>query len=120
MDRWALRYPLMSMSQHSSFAHTPTLNAYQSTGITLHNVESVCISLYNNHVVAHRSKVWRTSTSEPTRGGIIWTVLKDVTKYLPLFAKPGSLILDLNNIIDHRLGLTGEYNGKLLPKLMSL
>jgi hypothetical protein len=41
-----------------------------------------------------------------------------VTKYLPLFAKPGSFILDLNNLVDSELGLTGEYNGRLLSKLM--
>ncbi|KAG8861267.1 hypothetical protein FRB91_009178 [Serendipita sp. 411] len=52
-------------------------------GVTLSNVE-----------------IWRTSTSEPTPGGIIWTVLKDVTKYIPLFAEPGTLIVDLNNVID--------------------
>lgn len=44
--------------------------------------------------------VWRTSTSEPTQDGIIWTALKDVSKYLSLFAKPGTLIVDLNNIVD--------------------
>jgi hypothetical protein len=43
-----------------------------------------------------------------------------VTKYLPLFAKPGSFILDLNNIVDRELGLTGEYDGKLLSNLTSL
>jgi len=74
--------------------------------------------LYSD-LVAHRFTVWRTSTSEPTRAGIIWTVLKDVTKYLPLFAKPGSFILDLNNIIDPKLGLTGEYDGELLSKSAS-
>lgn len=43
-----------------------------------------------------------------------------MTKYLPLFAKPGSFILDLNNIVDPKLGLTGAYNGKLLSQPTSL
>jgi hypothetical protein len=55
--------------------------------------------------------VWRTSTAEPTKTGIIWTALKDVSRYIPLFSKPGTLILDLNNIIAPDVGLTGEYDG---------
>ncbi|KDQ19824.1 hypothetical protein BOTBODRAFT_27248 [Botryobasidium botryosum FD-172 SS1] len=56
-------------------------------------------------------EIWRTSTAEPSRGaGIIWTHLKDVSRYLPLFAKPGTLILDLNNIIDTSIGIDGEYD----------
>ena len=52
--------------------------------------------------------VWRTSTPEPTRGdGIIWTYLKDVTRFLPLFAEPGTFILQLDNLI--QTGLDGEY-----------
>ncbi|KIM33130.1 hypothetical protein M408DRAFT_61343 [Serendipita vermifera MAFF 305830] len=62
-------------------------------GVTLQNVE-----------------IWRTSTSEPTLKGIIWTALKDVSKYLPLFSKPGTLIVDLNNIVDPGSGLTGEFD----------
>ncbi|QRW01614.1 peptide-N(4)-(N-acetyl-beta-glucosaminyl)asparagine amidase A [Ceratobasidium sp. AG-Ba] len=57
-------------------------------------------------------EIWRTSTAEPTTTGIIWTHLKDVTKYIPLFAKPGRMIVDLNNIVDASLGLNGEYDGK--------
>ncbi|KAF8329143.1 peptide N-acetyl-beta-D-glucosaminyl asparaginase amidase A-domain-containing protein [Cantharellus anzutake] len=55
-------------------------------------------------------EIWRTSTAEPTKTGIIWTVLKDVSRYMPLFAQPGRMILDLNNIIDPKLRLTGEYD----------
>ncbi|KAG6820360.1 hypothetical protein H0H93_001552 [Arthromyces matolae] len=55
--------------------------------------------------------VWRTSTPEPTRGdGIIWTYIKDVTQYIPLFAKPGIFILQLDNLIQP--GLDGVYSGK--------
>ncbi|KAJ3541852.1 hypothetical protein NM688_g6033 [Phlebia brevispora] len=53
-------------------------------------------------------EIWRTSTPEPTRGdGIIWTYLKDVTRYTPLFAVPGTFTLELDNLIE--TGLDGEY-----------
>ncbi|KIP09482.1 hypothetical protein PHLGIDRAFT_116276 [Phlebiopsis gigantea 11061_1 CR5-6] len=53
-------------------------------------------------------EIWRTSTPEPTTGdGIIWTYLKDVTRFLPLFSKAGSFILQLDNLIE--TGLDGEY-----------
>ncbi|OSD08639.1 hypothetical protein PYCCODRAFT_1441479 [Trametes coccinea BRFM310] len=53
-------------------------------------------------------EIWRTSTPEPTRGdGIIWTYLKDVTRYTPLFAKPGTFILQLDNLLE--TGLDGQY-----------
>ncbi|KAG6900891.1 hypothetical protein C0993_010010 [Termitomyces sp. T159_Od127] len=54
-------------------------------------------------------EIWRTSTPEPTRGdGIIWTYVKDVTRYIPLFAKPGTFILQLDNLIQP--GLDGIYS----------
>ncbi|CAA7271697.1 unnamed protein product [Cyclocybe aegerita] len=54
-------------------------------------------------------EIWRTSTPEPTRGdGIIWTYIKDVTRYTPLFAKPGTFILQLDNLIQE--GLDGIYS----------
>ncbi|KAL0946894.1 hypothetical protein HGRIS_013058 [Hohenbuehelia grisea] len=54
-------------------------------------------------------EIWRTSTPEPTRGdGIIWTYVKDVTRYTPLFAKPGTFILQLDNLI--QTGLDGVYS----------
>lgn len=57
------------------------------------------------------ASVWRTSTPEPTRGdGIIWTYVKDVTRYTPLFAKPGVFILQLDNLIQQ--GLDGVYSSK--------
>lgn len=52
-------------------------------------------------------EIWRTSTPEPTQDGIIWNYQKDVTRYIPLFAKNGSLILELDNILTS--SLTGEY-----------
>ena len=72
----------------------------------------------------------RTSTPEPTPLGIIWTQLKDVSTYLPVFARSGyyyffivfctlrshygglhrPLVLDLGNLISSTL--TGEYDSK--------
>lgn len=54
-------------------------------------------------------EIWRTSTAEPTKTGIIWTALKDVSRYVPLFSKPGKLVVDLNNVIDTSIGINGEY-----------
>ncbi|PPR06641.1 hypothetical protein CVT26_001183 [Gymnopilus dilepis] len=53
-------------------------------------------------------EIWRTSTPEPTLNGIIWTYVKDVTRYTPLFAKPGTFILQLDNLIE--TGLNGVYS----------
>ncbi|KAF5380981.1 hypothetical protein D9615_003958 [Tricholomella constricta] len=54
-------------------------------------------------------EVWRTSTPEPTRGdGIIWTYIKDVSQYTPLFAEPGTFIFQLDNLIQP--GLDGIYS----------
>lgn len=52
------------------------------------------------HLTGSFSTVWRTSTAEPTRTGIIWSYEKDVTRFSPLFAKPSELLLELNNVID--------------------
>lgn len=60
------------------------------------------------------SEVWRTSTPEPIKGdGIVWTQLKDVTRYIPLFAKSGTFILELDNVVT--TGLDGLYASKFLP-----
>lgn len=55
--------------------------------------------------------VWRSSTPEPTSTGIIWTYIKDVTRYTPLFSKPGTFILQLDNLI--QTGLNGVYSTTL-------
>ncbi|EJD49003.1 hypothetical protein AURDEDRAFT_183127 [Auricularia subglabra TFB-10046 SS5] len=65
-------------------------------------------SVYLNAV-----EIWRTSTPEPTSLGIIWTALKDVSHYTALFSRPGTLVLDLANLLDASLGLTGEYDVRL-------
>ena len=54
--------------------------------------------------------VWRTSTPEPTEDGIIWTYIKDVTRYKPLFEETGLFILQLDNLIEQ--GLDGIYSSK--------
>lgn len=78
------------------------------------------------------SLVWRTSTPEPVSGdGIIWTYVylflfasgpshvefvvvdryvKDVTRYLPLFATDGTFIFELDNILTDVD--TGQYAGE--------
>ncbi|CCM04580.1 uncharacterized protein FIBRA_06761 [Fibroporia radiculosa] len=56
-------------------------------------------------------EIWRTSTPEPTPDGIIWTYIKDATRYLPLFSKAGTFILELDNILEE--GLTGQYASTL-------
>ncbi|KAJ7774828.1 peptide-N4-(N-acetyl-beta-glucosaminyl)asparagine amidase A [Mycena metata] len=55
-------------------------------------------------------EIWRSSTPEPTTTGIVWNYVKDVTRYTPLFAKPGTFILELDNIVDVETGLTGIYS----------
>ncbi|KAF8136358.1 peptide N-acetyl-beta-D-glucosaminyl asparaginase amidase A-domain-containing protein [Boletus edulis] len=52
------------------------------------------------------TEIWRTSTPEPTHDGIIWTYIKDVTRYIPLFSKPGTFILELDNVL--QTGLDGH------------
>ncbi|KAH9981290.1 peptide N-acetyl-beta-D-glucosaminyl asparaginase amidase A-domain-containing protein [Lactifluus volemus] len=57
-------------------------------------------------------EIWRTSTPEPVKGdGIIWSYLKDVTRFIPLFSKPGTFILQLDNLITRHLD--GEYATRL-------
>merc|ERR1711939_197342 len=45
-------------------------------------------------------EIWRTSTAEPTASGIIWTSLRDVTAYRPLFAREGQLMFYEDNTVD--------------------
>lgn len=59
--------------------------------------------------------VWRTSTPEPTFDGIIWTYTKDVTRYIPLFAKPGTFILELDNVVTTQLN--GQYASMYIDTL---
>ncbi|KAJ3987341.1 peptide N-acetyl-beta-D-glucosaminyl asparaginase amidase A-domain-containing protein [Lentinula detonsa] len=56
-------------------------------------------------------EIWRTSTPEPSLTGIIWTYIKDVTRFIPLFSQEGRLILQLDNLLE--TGLNGVYSTTL-------
>ncbi|KAJ4469422.1 peptide N-acetyl-beta-D-glucosaminyl asparaginase amidase A-domain-containing protein [Lentinula edodes] len=56
-------------------------------------------------------EIWRTSTPEPSLTGIIWTYIKDVTRFIPLFSNEGRLILQLDNLLE--TGLNGVYSTTL-------
>ncbi|KAF9069614.1 peptide N-acetyl-beta-D-glucosaminyl asparaginase amidase A-domain-containing protein [Rhodocollybia butyracea] len=58
-----------------------------------------------------QTEIWRTSTPEPSTTGIIWTYIKDVTRYIPLFSSSGPLILELDNLLE--TGLNGIYSTTL-------
>ena len=52
--------------------------------------------------------VWRMWTPIPVEGeGIVLTYIKDVTRFIPLFSKPGTFILQLDNVVQP--GLDGEF-----------
>jgi hypothetical protein len=57
------------------------------------------------------TELFRTSTAEPTRDGIIWSHVKDMTNYLTLFKSPQKIIFDLGNIVDDTY--TGSWNTSL-------
>jgi Peptide N-acetyl-beta-D-glucosaminyl asparaginase amidase A len=62
--------------------------------------------------------VWRTSTPEPTIGdSIIWTYVKDATRYMPLFKETGTFILQLDNLIE--TGLDGIYSSKVSSSILN-
>lgn len=57
-------------------------------------------------------EVWRTSTAEPKPSpGILWTIRKDFTPYLPLWREPQTLIFDLGNLVNEKY--TGAFNATL-------
>ncbi|KAH9030851.1 peptide N-acetyl-beta-D-glucosaminyl asparaginase amidase A-domain-containing protein [Lactarius deliciosus] len=56
-------------------------------------------------------EIWRSSTPIPNDAGsdgIVWTYVKDVTRFTPLFSKPGKFILQLDNVLKPGV-LDGEY-----------
>ncbi|KAI7953962.1 hypothetical protein MJO28_006509 [Puccinia striiformis f. sp. tritici] len=61
-------------------------------------------------------EVWRTSTAEPTKEGIIWTVTRDMSKYTPLLSRPATFSLDIGNTVDPLLDLTGNFEVTLSAK----
>ena len=56
-------------------------------------------------------EVFRTSTAEPTRAGIVWTYVKEMYHYLPLWKKDQKIIFDLGNLVNEK------YNGKFKTTL---
>ncbi|KAH9015491.1 peptide N-acetyl-beta-D-glucosaminyl asparaginase amidase A-domain-containing protein [Lactarius pseudohatsudake] len=55
-------------------------------------------------------EIWRSSIPIPGGSGddgIVWTYVKDVTRFIPLFSKPGTFILQLDNVVQP--GLDGEF-----------
>lgn len=56
-------------------------------------------------------EIFRTSTAEPTRTGIIWSYTKDMSTYMALFKRPQKIIFDLGNLIDDTY--TGAWNTTL-------
>ncbi|TFK40918.1 peptide N-acetyl-beta-D-glucosaminyl asparaginase amidase A-domain-containing protein [Crucibulum laeve] len=56
------------------------------------------------------SEIWRSSSAEPTKTGTIWTTIKDVTHFAPIFAREGDLMMDFSNIIDHSLLLDAAFD----------
>ncbi|KAF2833406.1 hypothetical protein CC86DRAFT_9333 [Ophiobolus disseminans] len=56
-------------------------------------------------------EIFRTSTAEPTRTGIIWRYAKDMSAYLALFRKPQKIVFDLGNLVDDTY--TGKWNTTL-------
>ncbi|PSN68897.1 hypothetical protein BS50DRAFT_327493 [Corynespora cassiicola Philippines] len=54
------------------------------------------------------TEIFRTSTAEPTPGGIIWTYQKDMSNFVSLFREPQKIIFDLGNLIDDTY--TGSWN----------
>ncbi|KAH9047740.1 peptide N-acetyl-beta-D-glucosaminyl asparaginase amidase A-domain-containing protein [Lactarius hengduanensis] len=60
--------------------------------------------------------VWRSSAPIPGGSGpdgIIWTYVKDVTRFIPLFSNPGIFILQLDNVVQP--GLDGEFAASVPP-----
>ena len=57
------------------------------------------------------TELWRTSTAEPTRIGIRWEYIKDMTEFMYFWNSSQKLIFDLGNLIDSTY--TGYYNTTL-------
>jgi hypothetical protein len=58
------------------------------------------------------TEIYRTSTAEPTRTGIIWSYVKDMSAFVSLFKTPQKIIFDLGNLVDDTY--TGVWNTTLI------
>lgn len=56
-------------------------------------------------------EVFRTSTAEPTREGIVWTYVKEMYHYGPLWKTEQKIIFDLGNLVNEIY--TGTFNTTL-------
>ncbi|KAI8460217.1 peptide N-acetyl-beta-D-glucosaminyl asparaginase amidase A-domain-containing protein [Phakopsora pachyrhizi] len=69
------------------------------------------------HLKLDGIEVWRTSTAEPTLNGIVYSVTRDMGNYVSLLKKSGiPLSLDIGNIIDPKLNITGIFEVTLSAK----
>lgn len=55
--------------------------------------------------------MFRTSTAEPTKRGIVWTYVKDMSQYNYLWKSSQTLIFDLGNLVNDVY--TGSFNATL-------
>ena len=56
-------------------------------------------------------EVFRTSTAEPTKDGIVWTYVREMDQYDVLWKSPQKIIFDLGNLINNIY--TGSFNATL-------
>ncbi|KAH0846196.1 hypothetical protein AYO21_11059 [Fonsecaea monophora] len=97
---------LMIHSFGNSYGH-PFVGAYTPphcdfNRVTLNLTVTAAGKQFDRLAIAYLGdvEIWRTSTAEPTPGGIIWTYVKDVSYLLALFTQPQTLIFDLGNLIN--------------------
>ncbi|KAL4881502.1 peptide N-acetyl-beta-D-glucosaminyl asparaginase amidase A-domain-containing protein [Aspergillus karnatakaensis] len=60
------------------------------------------------HMYLGDIEVFRTSTAEPTRDGIVWTYVKDMSQYNSLWRRRQKIIFELGNLINDLY--TGSFN----------
>ncbi|KAE9382175.1 hypothetical protein N431DRAFT_320852 [Stipitochalara longipes BDJ] len=63
------------------------------------------------------TEVFRTSTAEPKKSGIVWEYVKDMSHYMYFWKSPQVLIFDLPNQVT--TNLTGSYNTTLTATFLN-